>query len=586
MGLTTPRDDASRASSHSGNGRTYPSRRFKSPAGVGAHGTPVPPQVTPGGPSSPTKGKGGSPNAGPTHKMRKHLNLAAVQMALQENDDGVESMKREVSEYQEYELKSAYDELIVLRKTHDRLYQDADAADVAHRQVCEELSQLERLAGVGGMGGKGKDDPVEMGFRLERKIAATRVRLKASTEQNMVFAHMLERLKAELLGLQKKDNETKGRQSSLGHDLQSGEIQKQQAETELRVEEEIISDRQVLQERQLARNKKKEEIMTKADMGVDEEQKLKRMNVIRQLYTTILEKKMSDDEEQLASLENTFHQLRNVTGLSNVEEVVEKFLSRNEKNSQLQAVAEDLKKRIQILKEDNLKSKVGLDDIIARTENNASNRKVYLEVIRIDVHVGSASKMCEESKARATRLSVTIGELRETVARFLSKVKNDLESVPTVKDLPEKMHELDLSLTEMMKIVSANLAKKGEEGGAEDDGGSPEGAKGGANTFSKLAGPNLGRIMYHKLMTTDPDQSPRNVRVTTKMNMVQLSKQAQRSLLDPEFEALNPPPSAARMFSGPGHSAAYGRQGGMGEEEEDAGVVVDRTTVKKLANMV
>jgi cell shape-determining protein MreC len=47
-----------------------------------------------------------------------------------------------------------------------------------------------------------------------------------------------------------------------------------------------------------------------------------------------------------------------VTGLSNVEEVVEKFLSRNEKNSQLQAVAEDLKKRIAILKEDNDKSKV------------------------------------------------------------------------------------------------------------------------------------------------------------------------------------------------------------------------------------
>ena len=54
------------------------------------------------------------------------------------------------------ELKTAHDELIVLRKTHDRLYQDADAADVAHRRVCEELSQLERLAGVGGMGGKGK----------------------------------------------------------------------------------------------------------------------------------------------------------------------------------------------------------------------------------------------------------------------------------------------------------------------------------------------------------------------------------------------------------------------------------------------
>jgi hypothetical protein len=61
--------------------------------------------------------------------------------------------------------------------------------------------------------------------------------------------------------------------------------------------------------------------MTKADLGVDEEQKLKRMNVIRQLYTTILEKKMTDDEDHLNTLEDTFHRLKNVTGLSNVEEV-------------------------------------------------------------------------------------------------------------------------------------------------------------------------------------------------------------------------------------------------------------------------
>ena len=85
--------------------------------------------------------------------------------------------------------------------------------------------------------------------------------------------------------------------------------------------------------------------------------------------------------------------------------------------------------------------------------------QVYLEVDRIDVHVGSATKMCEDSQARATRASVTIGELRETVSRFLSKVKNQLEQMPSVKDLPEKIHELDLQLTEMMKTVSANLAK-------------------------------------------------------------------------------------------------------------------------------
>ena len=85
--------------------------------------------------------------------------------------------------------------------------------------------------------------------------------------------------------------------------------------------------------------------------------------------------------------------------------------------------------------------------------------------------------------------------------------------------------------------------------------------------------------MYHKMMTTEPDQSYRNVRVQTRLNINQLGKHAQRTLLDPSFEVANPPPSAqnyqapSRLFSG--------------EEGEEGYVsVVDRNTVKKLANLV
>lgn len=99
MVVSTPRDTASVASSHSGAGRTYPSRKFKSPAG-GNFGTPVPPQL--GGPSP---AKQTSPQT-VQHKHRKHLNLAAVQSALSENEDGVDSMRREIGEYQEVRRSS------------------------------------------------------------------------------------------------------------------------------------------------------------------------------------------------------------------------------------------------------------------------------------------------------------------------------------------------------------------------------------------------------------------------------------------------------------------------------------------------
>ena len=122
------------------------------------------------------------------------------------------------------------------------------------------------------------------------------------------------------------------------------------------------------------------------------------MNVIRQLYTTILEKKMTDDEEHLGSLENTFHRLRNVTGLSNVEEVVDKFLTRNTKNDQLQKVTDELSLKIEALKAENKKSTAFLEELVVRTEGNTGNREVYQEVDLIDHAVGSAVKQCEDSK--------------------------------------------------------------------------------------------------------------------------------------------------------------------------------------------
>ena len=137
------------------------------------------------------------------------------------------------------ELDSAHRELISLRKLHDKLYQEADKADIVHNQVCEELSQLERLAGVGGKQ-PSATDPVEISMKLNQKIVETTEKLRASTEQKMVFGHMIERLKMELLMTRKTDNESKQKQSTIQHDLATSALQVQQAEIELRVEEDKL----------------------------------------------------------------------------------------------------------------------------------------------------------------------------------------------------------------------------------------------------------------------------------------------------------------------------------------------------------
>ena len=536
---------------------------------------------------------------------RKHLNLAAVQAALSENEDGVDSMKREVITFQQGELASAQAELVNLRKQHDKLCQDADAKEATHKSVCEELGALERQAGVGGRNnpcGTG-GDPVLHVAALQDAIDETEKKLRASTEQKMVFGHMVGRLKGELLVMLKDYNLTRSKVSGQAIELANGTMQHEAAKHDLKVEEDnladlmkrleekrkqhqtridgikkIIEDRSELLERQEERLKKKEEIMTKADLGVDEEQKLKRMNVIRQLYTTILEKKMTDDEEHLSSLEDTFHRLKNVTGLSNVEEVVDKFQSRSEKNVQLQAVADDLKKRIDALKAENIRQEDELVLLIARTEANAGNRQVYREVDEIDLTTAGVLKQCEDSKGRATRLSVVIGELREAISRFMSKLYDKLVPVPSVKELPEKLHDLDTQLSDKMKIVTAYISKKEDsdkEGGSSPDKNAGDG--GDQTSFSRMVGGQLGKIMFHKLMTTDPDQTPRNVRVSTFLTQEELMKYNQRMLLDPNFEKSIPPTSAKGLEQRIAHEPDV--------DDPDA-KVIDRDMIKKLTKLV
>lgn len=108
-GEASPSPSASRAPPGGSGVGTYKSRKFKSNRSTGGQSTSSPtpgPDQTNNGKSTAT-GKQQTPQQtspssnNVTHKARKHLNLHAVQVALAENEDGVESMRREVSQFQE-----------------------------------------------------------------------------------------------------------------------------------------------------------------------------------------------------------------------------------------------------------------------------------------------------------------------------------------------------------------------------------------------------------------------------------------------------------------------------------------------------
>ena len=102
-------------------------------------------------------------------------------------------------------------------------------------------------------------------------------------------------------------------------------------------------------------------LQNNAGAGQFEETKMKRMTVVRKVYSSMLEKKISVEEDDLSDLEATFQQIKMVTGLSDVDEIVHKFLTRSEKTKQLESVAEDIRQRIEVLRKENERNRQNLE---------------------------------------------------------------------------------------------------------------------------------------------------------------------------------------------------------------------------------
>lgn len=386
----------------------------------------------------------------------KHVNLDAVDDALNEDATTVEVMRREVLDSQKMELAQARAELAQLRRTHDRLKDETHAKQKLAKELARQLEELRRMANPENFRqAPGETRTALTVDQIEAQVQENHRRVRAALVQKQSLGHMLRRLTQEILAIKKSTKTLQQRMRTVDNELASSTLHYQHAKQELTNEErrlaglrskvdarrrqqdermqgleKIMEERSVILERQEERIKKRDEIIARSAgaMLEDEEERLKRAYVVRNVYSTVLEERVGEHREALAKLELTFQQIKNVTGLSDVDAIVAKFLGRAAKNEQLEALAEEVRGRIEGLKAGNLQLKQQLADLASAAEVSAGNREVYQEVDLIDEALASARKHCEEAKSKANRLHVTLDSLRDALVRFVRKV----DSLPAV----------------------------------------------------------------------------------------------------------------------------------------------------------
>jgi len=524
----------------------------------------------------------------------------ALDNILSDDTDAVESLRRDLEAFQEKELEASQEYLTTLKKTHDKLKALAADKERQHAVVSEELDRLNQLCAEQQNGGQ--DDPLhKKAQELEDKLASLNRTVKDALVKRDIFSHMSLRLKKDFEELQREGRTIQGSLEKDQVELQALNLALQQAKQELKNEEEkfhsvqhriterrtaqserlkgiqkVIKDRTNMAERQEERKRLREEVLERSnhDAASHEEAKLKKMQVVRKVYSSMLEKRMSTEEEELNELEATFQHIKIVTGLSDVDEIVHKFLTRSEKAQQLEKDADDIRERIEELKKQNEAQKQIFEAMRAESQNTAGNRKAILEMEKSSQDLQDLKHQCEESKNRAYRSSVSLEELKSAIARFRSKIEGRVLEVPKNSELPDFLKELDIRLGAKMRSVAESLSHNEHARGLPSADGKKE-----VVPIAKLQSEHMTKLLYDKIMSTAPDSGPRNVRVNVRPNLADLNRRHRRGVLDGFYadfvEADAPEHDEQDSDGSDGEVDPYDQDG-----------LVDRSMVKKISSLI
>mmetsp|Transcript_1432 Transcript_1432/g.3714 ORF Transcript_1432/g.3714 Transcript_1432/m.3714 type:complete len:587 (-) Transcript_1432:278-2038(-) len=521
-----------------------------------------------------------------------------------EDKFSLEVIKERLSTFQQEEIDRGRQQLLLLRKAYDKLKVEVEdrvkRLEEADHHADQAHAEMRTL-------GKGENEEyANLIADLERRIEETAEQMETARFRSSVLDHMGNRLKGDILKEKKKGAAINRELMIISTELKATHTQYQQAKQELKNQQDdlhglrsqigelqeahkkkmdgivrLLDERNELVQEQVDLIKRRDEVVEQAtgDVRKDEKVKLNKVEFVRNMYGVLLEKQHVADEEQLGTLEEQFHMLKNVTGLTSVEAIIEKFKGREGMSAMLLEVADDARKRIETLREYNEETTRAVEDIKASTEAGSGNREVYQELDLIDSALTTARRQCSDSTERAARMHVILNEVQRFVKRLLERVNNTNVPVPPMEKVPEALSQLDSKVSQMTKAVHSAVTQEDAEAGNALDG-NPQGLQ-----LEQLFQTQVGQTLFESIHGEAPVATENNVRVRAKKTSKTEVQQMRNSLLlGEDYDDLKQENVDDNAFHLPTMKELMNNY--RHKEENIQDFIVDRDTIKKLSDLI
>lgn len=293
----------------------------------------------------------------------------------------------------EEEMKEVSFSLAELKRKHDVVKKQVNEKEQNLEIVRKEIQQLEYQEG------DAEGVVYELSTRKKQIENAINHTKKKNQEENMnsrIYGHMIERVNKDLIAMEikKKELENSLRNKELMYEEQKEQFRKTK---EARLQSKTIFDSLIVNVGNEQKERKQRIVMlTKsidnkqqnvrrradriqrqrdiaeaaANENKDADEKKMRENfMLNKLWNAFIRKKMEKEMKQSAHIDDAFKKIKTATGVTDVQELVHKFLTREQTYSELLVAVADSENRIDKLRRENEQLRTRLNELKISAED-------------------------------------------------------------------------------------------------------------------------------------------------------------------------------------------------------------------------
>merc|ERR1719281_1340070 len=161
-----------------------------------------------------------------------------------------------------------------------------------------------------------------------------------------------------------------------------------------------------------------------------------------------------EERQKLLDYEDAFHQIKDATGVSDVNEVIQKFLTQEETQENLTRLTRENQARLEQLNEERRRLRLQVEELKFSSGGNVGRRQVIDD---FETHLAEATEKFERNRGRFERMAKMLIDMKAGISHLAEKLtiihlEGDEEPIQMSDDTVEEvLRQCELKLSKLLK---------------------------------------------------------------------------------------------------------------------------------------